>query len=112
MGGLELPNEVNHGPVDLPGPFLLGPVTAAWQEEGSPKLRYKLGQVGDDLVHPTKSQNEIAVPGDVQGWDLHLASSHGCQELPIAVDVAIPVQPTAKSRAQELAHIEVHVPLA
>jgi len=40
-------------------------MTATWQQESSPKLWYKLRQVGDDLVHLRKGQNEIAVPGSL-----------------------------------------------
>src|SRR2546425_7350834 len=72
--GLQPPDKVKHSLVDLLGSLLLGPMTATWQQESSPKLPYKLRQVGDDLVHPTKGQNEIAVPGDVQRRNCHLHS--------------------------------------
>jgi hypothetical protein len=52
--GLQPPDKVKHSLVDLLGSLLLGPMTATWQQESSPKLRYKLRQVGDDLVHPRK----------------------------------------------------------
>jgi hypothetical protein len=74
--GLQPLDKLNYSSVDLLGSLLLGPMTAAWQQESSPKLRYKLRQVGDDLVHPTKGQNEIAVPGDVQRRDGHMRSRH------------------------------------
>ena len=74
--GLQPPDKVKHSLVDLLGSLLLGPMTTTWQQESSPKLRYELRQVGDDLVHPTKGQNEIAVPGDVQRRDCHLHSRH------------------------------------
>jgi len=63
--GLQQPDKVNHSLVDLLGSLLLGPMTATWQQESSPKLWYKLRQVGDDLVHLRKGQNEIAVPGSL-----------------------------------------------
>src|SRR5260370_42403301 len=74
--GLQPPDKVKHSLVDLLGSLLLGPMTASCQQESSPKLRYKLRQVGDDLVHPTKAQNEIAVPRYVQRRDCHLHSRH------------------------------------
>ena len=48
--GLQPPDKVKHSLVDLLGSLLLGPMTATWQQESSPKLRYKLRQVGDDYA--------------------------------------------------------------
>src|SRR5260370_24990453 len=84
-------------------------MTAPWKQKCSPELRYKLRQVGDDLVHPTKGQSEIAVPGDVQRRDCHLQSGHRRQEFPISVHVEVPVQPATKSRARKFAYVEIHV---
>ena len=72
MSFLQALDKLNYSLVDLLGSLLLGPMTATWKQKRSPELRYKLRQVGDDLVHPTKGQNEIAVPGDVQRRDGHL----------------------------------------
>src|SRR5882672_11578490 len=69
-------DKLNYSLVDLLGSLLLGPMTAAWKQQFSPELRYKHRQIGDDLVHPTKGQNEIAVPSDVQRRDCHLHSRH------------------------------------
>jgi len=73
---LQALDKLNYSLVDLLGSLLLGPMTATWKQECSPELRYKLRQVGDDLVYPTKGQNEIAVPGDVNRRDCHLHSRH------------------------------------
>ena len=52
--GLQALDKLNYSLVDLLGSLLLGPMTATWKQKCSPELRYKLRQVGDDLVHPTK----------------------------------------------------------
>ena len=58
--GLQPPDKVKHSLVDLLGSLLLGPMTATWQQESSPKLRYKLRQ--DDLVHPRKAKTRSRSP--------------------------------------------------
>src|SRR5258708_769776 len=60
--GLEPPDKVKHSPVDLLGSLLLGPMTATWQQESSPKLRYKLRQVGMIWSIPRKAKTRSRSP--------------------------------------------------
>jgi len=49
---------------------------------------------------------------EVDAASPHSRSGEGCQELPVAIDVAVPVETAAKPSARELSNIEIHVGLA
>src|ERR1700678_1924240 len=65
LKGIQALDKLNYSLVGLLCSVLLRPMTASWKQKCSPELRYNLRQVGDEVVHPTKEQNEFAVPGDV-----------------------------------------------
>src|SRR5207249_1971286 len=53
--------------------------------------------------------DEIAIPGHVQRGDGDPGAHPWRLQLPVAVDVAIPVQPAAEAGARELTGVEVDV---
>src|SRR6266567_1378233 len=110
-GALEALEELQHRHVDLVGPLLLGPVAAAGKDQGLAELGHESRQVGDDLVHAAEGEHEITVAGDVEGGDGDGGARIGGEELPVAIDVAIPVEPAAKARASEFLRVEVEVGL-
>src|SRR3984893_198721 len=106
-GRTEFPEEVDYGGVDLGGPLLLGPVAATGKHDRLAQLRHKIGKVGNQPVHAGEGHHRVAVAGDVEGRYHDLCSGEGRQEFPVAVDVAIPVEPAAKPGAGEFARIEI-----
>ncbi len=78
---LQALDKLNYSLIDLLGSLLLGPMTAAWKQQFFRAAEQTTVQ--DDLVHPTKGQNEIAVPGDVKRRDRHLQSRHSGAIFPL-----------------------------
>src|SRR6266487_157998 len=110
-GVLEAFEELQHGRVDFVTPLLLGPVAAAGKDQGLAKLGNELREVGDELVHAAEGEDEIAVARDVEGGDGDHGARIGCEELPVAIDVAIPVEPAAKAGACKFSRVEVDIGL-
>ena len=61
-----------------------------------------LGRLGRSLSTAAEGDNEIAVAGDVERRHRHLQAGEGRQQLPVAIDVPVPVQAAAKTGALEL----------
>src|SRR6202035_4666975 len=99
---LQLAEEADHGGVDLGGALLLGPMPAAGQHDGAAQLRHITREVGDRLVHVPKRHHQVAVAGHVERGNIHFGAGKRSQELPVAVDVAVPVEAAAKSGPREL----------
>jgi hypothetical protein len=72
-------------------------------------LRDERREIGDELVHSREPDDEVAVAGDVEGWDGNDGAGERRQELPAAIDVAVPVEPAAEAGACELTDVEVDV---
>src|SRR6058998_4074580 len=98
-----------HEGVHLGCPLLLRPVPAAGQHDRPPKLRDERRQIRDELIHSREAHYEIAVAGDVEGGNGDDGAGERRQELPVAIDVAVPVEPAAKAGASELTGVEVDV---
>ena len=62
-------------------------------------------------VHAGKFHDHIALAGDVERRDRHPKPVERRQQLPVAVDVAIPVEPAAKPGAGEFRGVEIDVGL-
>src|SRR5215467_9341555 len=86
---VKLADEADHGLADLSRPLLLGPVPAAAKQD-------RVAQPGRGLAQPrqrlVRADDEVPVPGDEQGGNGDRRVMPGGRELPVAVDVAIPVQ--------------------
>src|SRR5260370_19064741 len=108
---LEVLEELQHGRVDVVTPLLLGPVAAAGEDQGLAELGNELREVGDELVHAAEGEHEVTVAGDVEGGDGDRGARVGCEELPVAIDVAIPVESAAKAGAGEFPGVEVDIGL-
>src|SRR5712664_207365 len=110
-GVLEALEELEHGRVDFVTPLLLGPVAAAGEDQSLAKLGNELREVGDELVHAAEGEHEIAVAGDVEGGDGDHGPRIGCEELPVAIDVAIPIESAAKTGARKFPSVEIDIGL-
>src|ERR1700730_7115093 len=109
--GSETAEEIEDGGVGFLRALLLGPVTAAGEDEGLAKLRHKVRKIGDELVHAAEGDNQVPVADDVECRDADLHSGERSQEFPAAVDVAIPVETSAEACAPKFVTVEVDVRL-
>jgi len=98
-----------HEVVHLGCPLLLRPVPAARQHDRAAKPRDERPEIRDELIHPGEPDDEVAVAGDIEGWDGDDGAGERRQQLPVAVDVPVPVEPAPKARAPELTRVEVDV---
>ena len=64
------------------------------------------------LVHALKRDHQIAVAGDIKRRHRHLGAGERRQKLPVAIDVAVPVEAAAKAAAREFAGVKIHVRFA
>jgi hypothetical protein len=96
---------------DLARPFLLSPMAAARKHNGLSQLRNELHKIGNELIHPTKTHYEVVIASQVKCGDRHACSSEWAQYLPVAIDVAVSIQTSAKPSANEFPRVEVHVGL-
>src|SRR5712692_4777987 len=108
---LEALEKLQHRRVDFVGAFLLRPVSAPGEDQGLAELGHELRQIGDELIHAAEGQHEVTVAGDVERGDAHHRARVGSEELPVAIDVAIPVEAAAKARAREFLHVVVDIGL-
>ena len=83
-------------------------MTTAWKDNLA-EVRDELLHPFDPLVHPRYLKGGILVSQQEEGGLCHSGSTVGREELPVAVDVAIPVQATVKSGALKLDCIEVDI---
>jgi hypothetical protein len=67
------------------------------------QLRHGACQIGDDPIHTWERQCGVASAGHVKCGHSDLRAIKRRQQLPIFIDVAIPVQTAAKPRALEFA---------
>src|SRR5262245_39134189 len=111
--GLPRPSEasekVHHRGIDLRRPFLLGPVAAAGEHDGPAQGRDESRQIRDELVHAPEGEDEVPVTGHIERGNRDPRASEWRQQFPVPVDIAVPVQPAAETRARELAGIKVDV---
>src|SRR5215469_1874848 len=97
----EAPQEINHRRVDVGSPLLLGPVAAMRQDYCSAQLGNKLRHVGNALSHTGKAQDNITLAGDKERRDGNIRTGKRSEKLPVAVDIAVPVETTTKPGARE-----------
>ena len=89
--------KTDQGRVDLVGAFLLDPVAGAFDDELLPQVRQHPLHVGDALGADQTGDDGILRSRDEQRRlvDLRVLPRRG--QFPVAVDVAIPVEPAAKA---------------
>jgi len=78
-------------------------MTAARQHDRLSQLRNELRQVGNELIHAPKPHDEVSFAGQIERGNVHKRSGKRSEQLPVAIDVAVPVEPAAKSGASEFA---------
>ncbi|MGY3550692.1 hypothetical protein ACVWZ4_006053 [Bradyrhizobium sp. USDA 4472] len=89
--------------IDLVGPFLLHPMTSAVDDQLSREIGQHALQIVDPLGADQAGDDGVLRAGDEQGGLVDLRVLPGRGQLPIAVDVAIPIQPATKpGRAEAL----------
>src|SRR5262245_30099891 len=86
-------------------------MTAAREHERPLEMRDELRQVGNELVHTAEGNYQVPVSGDVERGHGHARPSKGREEFPVAVDIAVPVQPSAKPGTREFPCEELDVGL-
>jgi uncharacterized protein involved in response to NO len=111
VAGLQLPQELDHRGADLGRPLLLGPVAAAGQNDRPAQLRHEIREIGEEPVHAGEGEDRVALAGDEKRRHDHGEPGERRQQLPVAIDVAIPVEPAAKPGAGEFAGIEFEIRL-
>src|ERR1700689_1586839 len=112
MTGLaDLVKERDQGRGDLARTLLLRPMAAARQHDRFRQLGDECFQVRDQLIHPREFDDEVAIPRHVKRRDGHLRPGEGREQLPVAVDVAIPVEAAAEACPGEFSRKEVDVRL-
>jgi hypothetical protein len=92
--------------IDVRGPLLLSPMAAPFQHHGPTQLRNESPQIGDQLLDAAEGNHKIAIAGDIERRDRDARPGERPPKLPIAIDVAIPIEATAKSGARKFAGIE------
>ena len=104
-----LPEEVDQRLVDLVGPLLLGPVAAPLEDQRSVQLRQRRLERGDGRRPPDRGT--VAVTADEQRRHVDRLPAERGEILPVAVDVAVPVERTAKAGVLELARVHIEIDL-
>src|ERR1700722_17128271 len=62
----QVAKEIDHGSVDFPRTFLLGPMAALGQYQRAPELRDQGRQIRDQLFHAPEGQHQVTVAGNIQ----------------------------------------------
>src|SRR5260370_39436703 len=86
----QMPNKVDYGVVDLNSPFLLDPVATSLQNDRSTQLGNEFRHIGYAFADTGKVQDDIAFAGHVQRWYGDLCPGKRSEQLPVAIDVAVP----------------------
>ena len=94
--------------IDLLSTLVLYPVTTARKDD--------LAEVGDELLyafdpsaHPRYLQDGVLVTPQKEGRLGNAGSTVSSEEFPVAINVAVPVEATAKSGALKLGCVHVEV---
>ena len=89
--------EIDQGGIDLVGPLLLDPVTGPIENELLPQIRQHTLHLVDQFGADQPGNDAILRSRDEQRWLVDLRALPRRGQFPIAVDVAIPVQPAAEA---------------
>ena len=89
--------ELDQGGVDLVGPLLLDPVTGPIENELLPQIRQHALHLVDQLGADQPGNDAILRSRDEQRRLVDLRALPRRGQFPVAVDVAIPVQPAAEA---------------
>ena len=104
---VEAGEEVEERGVDLGGPLLLHPVAGAVDEHGA-------AVIGDERVHRRRRahhEDRVVGAADEQRRHLDLGAGEGLGEVPVAVEVAVPVEAAGEPGAGELGAVVVQLVL-
>jgi len=86
-----MPQEIYHGGIDLRCTLLLSPMAAAGEHDLAAQSRHLVFQIGDKLIPAAKRNHYVAVAGYVKRRDRNLGACKRRQQLPISVDVTVPI---------------------
>ena len=82
-----------------------------WPQPSSMTWRLSCGTMSRSLasLDSGKRHHQVAVAGDVEGGHGNLRAGEGCEQLPVAVGVAIPVETAAEAGSGELGGVEIEI---
>src|SRR6516162_11076663 len=95
--------------VHVAGALLLSPMTATFQDNCLAKQGHELFQARDEMAPIGRSVNPVSIANDIECRDLNLCAGPWCEQLPIAINVAIPIQTPSKAGALELLNVKFDV---
>ena len=102
--------EVDQRLVDLVGPLLLGPVAASLEDDRAVQLRQRRARTRRSPAPPQMVGPSRSPPMNSAGTSIAGTAPRG-EILPVAVDVAVPVERPAEAGVLELARVHVEVGL-
>jgi hypothetical protein len=91
------------------GALLLSPMTATFQDYCLAKQGHELFQARDEMVPIRRSVNPVSITNDIECRDLNLCARPWCEQFPIPINVAIPIQTSSKAGALELLDVKFDV---
>ena len=100
----QLTQEIDHRGIDFRRAFLLGPMTAVPKNDCSTQARQVFLQTVDNLL-----LRRGPIAGYIERRNTHLRTREWRQQLPISIDVTVPVHAAAKPGTFELADVEINI---
>ena len=91
------------------GALLLSPMTATFQDYCLAKQGHELFQARDEMAPTRRSVNPVSIANDIECRDLNLCARPWCEQFPIPINVAIPIQTSSKAGALELFDVKFDV---
>src|ERR1700684_3282911 len=98
--------------VDLVRALLLSPMAAAGQHFYATRGGDEVFEIREKLVGAGERDHHVAVAGDVERGHRYQCACESRHQLPVTVDVAIVIEWPPKTRAAELAGIEIDIGFA
>ena len=108
ISGLQMLEESEHRSIDLLSALRLYPVTAARKDDLA-EVGFGLLHAFDPSAHPRYLQDGVLVTPQEEGRLGNAGSTVSSEEFPVAINVAVPVEATAKSGALKLGCVHVEV---
>src|SRR2546421_11422583 len=99
----ESPQELDQRCIDFHRTFLLGPMTAAWEQERLLEMGNESTQVGYQLLAAGEVDDQVALPSDIESWGAHQSSRPCGHQFPAFINHTIPVESTAEARSLKFA---------
>src|ERR1700745_4354517 len=84
-------------------------MTATFQDYCLAKQGHELFQSRDEMVPIRRSVNPVSIANDIECRDLNLCARPWCEQFPIPINVAIPIQTSSTAGALELLDVKFDV---